>query len=78
MMMDKTLRLEVLSPATVRWSADGWRTVHETSTRDTGLGVHCADLLTKHVPVEGTLEFTFYWTQARRWENTNFLVAVTQ
>ncbi len=78
MMAGRTLRLEVLSPAMVRWSADGWRTVQETSTQDTGLGVHCADLLTKHVPVGGTMEFTFYWTQARRWENTNFLVAVTQ
>src|SRR6185503_6120293 len=32
------LRLEVLAPAIVHWSADGWRTVHDTETADTGIG----------------------------------------
>ena len=30
----------------VHWSVDGWRTVHDTATRDTTLGVHVVDLPT--------------------------------
>lgn len=37
-------RIQMRAQATVRWSGDGWRTVHDTATRDTGLGVHTADL----------------------------------
>jgi glucoamylase len=77
-MKGKTLRLEVLAPATVHWSNDGWRTVHDTPTNDTNLGVHCADLMTKHIPVNGTVEFTFYWTAAGKWEGRNFFVTVSQ
>jgi glucoamylase len=73
----KTLRVEVLAPALVHWSDDGWRTVHDTPTTDTGLGVHSADLVTKHIPVNGPVEFTFYWTVAREWENRNFSVTVS-
>ena len=45
----RTLRVETLAPAVVHWSVDGWRTVHDTPTRDTTLGVHVADLET-HAP----------------------------
>ena len=77
MMRGKTLRLEVLAPATVHWSDDGWRTVHDTPTKDTGLGVHCADLETEQMPAGGTVEFTFCWTAGGEWENRNFTVAVS-
>ncbi len=76
-MPGKTLRLEVLAQAMVHWSDDNWRTVHDTPTQDTGIGVHCTDLPTKHIPVGGTVTFTFYWAQAGRWENTNFSVTVS-
>lgn len=78
MPVGKTLRVEVLAPATVHWSDDGWRTVHDTPTKDTGLGVHCADLLTKHISVGGTVEFTFNWNEAQRWENTNFAIMISE
>ena len=48
----KLLRLEVLAPAVVRWSADDWLTTHDAPTRDTGLGVHVADL---HLPMTSRL-----------------------
>ncbi len=67
------LRIEVLAAATVHWSADGWRTVHDTPTRDSGLGVHWVDL----EPAAGeTLVFTFHWTDADRWEGMDFRVEV--
>jgi glucoamylase len=77
-MRGKTLRLEVLAPATVHWSDDGWRTMHDTPTKDSGVGVHCADLLLKHISVGGTVKFTFYWVDAGKWENTDFAVTIAE
>ena len=41
--------IETLAPAIVHWSVDDWRTVHDTATRDTTLGVHVADLRTRRM-----------------------------
>jgi len=72
----RTLRVETLAPATVRWSADGWRTVRDAATRDTGLGVHVADLPTGTLPPGSEIPFTFYWREAGRWEGTDFSVKI--
>ncbi len=68
----KTLRLEVLAPAVVRWSVDGWGTSHTNQTRDTGLGVHVADLPIGELPDGTILHFTFFWPEAGRWEGVDF------
>src|SRR5439155_17179107 len=46
----KTLRLITAAPATVRWSLDGWKTVNDTQTRDSGLGCWFSDLLAAQSP----------------------------
>jgi hypothetical protein len=38
----RTLRLETLAPAQVRWS-DGWRSSPDSPTHDAGLGVRVVD-----------------------------------
>jgi glucoamylase len=73
----KTLRVEVLARAKVHWSIDGWRTVQDTVTQDTGLGVHYADLVTKNIPEGGLVTFTFYWIESGRWEDKNYYVIVS-
>jgi glucoamylase len=72
----KTLRLVLLAPAMVHWSADGWTTSHDTNTRDTGLGVHVADLLTQALSADSVVSFTFYWRGSNRWENVDFEIRV--
>jgi glucoamylase len=67
------LRLELQAPAVVHWSPDGWRTVLDTPTRDTGLGLHVADL---DPGSGGRVAFTFRWTQVDRWEGSDFQVTV--
>jgi glucoamylase len=73
---NKTLRIETLAPAVVHWSADGWRTTLDTATRDTTLGVHLADLETRHLSWGDRVHLTFYWPEAQCWEEVDFLVCI--
>lgn len=70
----KLLRVEVLNPATIRWSADNWYTAHDIKTKDTGLGIHIADLPTDKLPAGTKVFFTFFWHKNKKWEGTNFKV----
>ncbi len=72
----KRLRIETLAPAVVHWSADDWKTSHDTDTRDTGLTVHVADLETGMLPEGSHVRFTVYWPEAGHWEGTDFMVSV--
>jgi glucoamylase len=72
----RILRVETRAPAVVHWSLDGWRSVHDTPTRDTTLGVHVADLQTLDLRVGDHVDLTFNWPEARRWEGTDFVVWV--
>jgi glucoamylase len=72
----RTLRVETLAPAVVHWSTDEWRTVHDTSMRDTTLGVHVCDLATSELRSGDRVHFTFYWPGADRWEGVDFLVCI--
>jgi glucoamylase len=78
MLAGKTLRIEVLAPAMVHWSTDNWRTVTDTDTRDTGLGLHVADLSTEKFKPETQIVFTFYWSEDRRWEGTDFSLQINE
>jgi glucoamylase len=68
----RTLRIETLVPAQVRWSTDDWQTVTEDTTRDSHLGVHVIDLPTAALPAGSIIRFTFYWPDAQKWEAKNF------
>jgi glucoamylase len=72
----KTLRVEVLAPAVVCWSADGWQTKRELEAQDMGLGVHVADLPTDELKIGMTVVFTFYWPDVGNWEGINFDVEI--
>lgn len=72
----KTLRVETLAPARLLWSTDGWQTNDASETRDTSLGVHVLDLPTSDLPDGATVNFTFYWPHAGRWEQTDYEVRV--
>jgi glucoamylase len=70
----KKLRIEVLAPAVVRWSADEWNTSHDADTAEVGFGVHLVDLPIQDAPRGARVRFTFYWRGARRWEGADFFV----
>lgn len=70
------LRIETTAVAVVHWSADGWATTQDRPTRDSGSGMHIADLPTGiHMPGTQIL-FTFHWLPDR-WEGSDYQVTIT-
>ena len=76
MPQNKKLRVSLMSPALVHWSGDHWQTTQDISTRDTGLGMHVADLPTERLSPGTEIVFTIYWVQEQVWEGVDFSVAV--
>lgn len=72
----KFLRIEVCAPALVHWTTDDWQTRFAKPTRDTGLGLHVADLPTNELTAGRSVQFTFEWPEAGHWEGTNFSVKI--
>ena len=72
----KLLRMETVTPARIHWSVDAWTTVHDSATRDSGVGLYLADLPTAQLSVGTEIIFTFYWPEVDRWEGNNFVVQV--
>lgn len=75
--VERTLRLEALVPFFVHWSSDGWHTLSDVPSWDTGLGQHVVDLPTGSLLVGTAIDFTFYWSEVGRWEGGDFRVVVT-
>ncbi len=74
----RTLRVETLKPARIRWSADAWTTFEDIETRDTGLGLHVADLATATLPPDREVVFTCFWRLTAQWAGEDFRVTVIQ
>jgi glucoamylase len=74
----QVLRLETLAACVVRWSADGWTTVHDSPSSATGLDVWVTDLPTGGLTPGATVVFTFRWSAVNRWEQVNFDVTVAE
>lgn len=72
----KDLRIDCLSCARIRWSADNWKTKRDVETTDSGLGVHYALLHTAQFESGAPVDFTFFWPEAGHWEGRNFTVGV--
>ncbi len=52
--------------------------MQDTKTRDTGLGIHIADLPTDKLPPGAQVLFTFFWPDADRWEGVDFAVTIAE
>lgn len=72
----KILRIQCLTPAKIHWTSDNWTTIHDTLTLDSGIGIHYADLPTAALTPAQSVIYTFYWQDAKKWENKNFSLPV--
>jgi glucoamylase len=73
----RILRVEALARATIVWGVDGWQHVQELEAVEVGLGVRVADLATTSLSAGSCVDFTFFWVDGGRWEQTDFRVVVT-
>jgi len=69
------LRIQAGAPFRLRWSRDDWGTVEDSRSTPTSLGIEYFDIA---IPPQesGLIRFTFFWTDAGRWEGRDFEVAV--
>jgi len=72
----KALRIEVMTEAIIHWTDDDWLTSNNLATRYSGLGVFVGDIFQKNEGLDEII-FTFFWKDAKRWENKNFVVKVS-
>jgi glucoamylase len=74
----RVLRLELLVPARVRFTLDGWRSWADIDARDTGVGVWVVDVPgSDRLGPGAAIDFTFWWPEAGHWEGRNLRVAVS-
>lgn len=76
MQRGRTLRIELLEAARVRYSFDDWQTNHEMQTLDTGLGVFIADIPTTDLPVGAGVIFTWHWTDREVPQGEDYTVTI--
>jgi glucoamylase len=72
-------RLRILADThfLLRWTMDGWNTVHNTESRYIGYVGHFLDLATEPSQ-KGRITFTFQWQADCRWQGENFEVELEQ
>jgi glucoamylase len=62
--------------ATIRWTMDGWHTVHDTSTTDSGMRLHHAELNSRDLTSNSRIDFTYRFRDSGQWAGKNFSVTV--
>ena len=72
-----TLRVQVPAPFRLHWTDDEWRTVKDTESAATTLGIEFFD-----IPItaaqQAPIRFTFFWPKSNSWEGRDYLVEVGQ
>ena len=68
------LAIALPRPAVVHWGRDGWRSISEETTSETGLGYHVAALNTASAPPGTRIEFTWRWQDTGEWHGRDYAV----
>jgi glucoamylase len=63
-------------PGVVHWGLDGWTDVADTETRDTGLGLHAADLDLRGLAPGRHVDFTWRGREPGNWVGRDFRIEV--
>jgi len=69
------LRIQAQAPFRLHWSNDEWRTVKDTSSSSTRLGVEFVDIPIVEAQ-QAPVRFTFFWTTSNHWEERDFMVSI--
>jgi glucoamylase len=60
----------------LRWTSDDWTSAHDSESQANPLGIDHVDLTELTTTSGMIVEFTFFWIDANRWEEQNYLIAV--
>lgn len=71
------LRVELCEEAMLRWSDDGWRTIHDTKLAEIGLGVFAVELPVQTLKPGAQIRFTWQRKQDGSWRGQDYAVSVT-
>ena len=69
------LRVQAGAPFLLHWTRDDWGTTEDSHSTPTPLGIEYFDIATPPQR-SGRVRFTFFWTDAGRWEERDFSVDV--
>ncbi|MCL4436546.1 MAG: glycoside hydrolase family 15 protein [Thaumarchaeota archaeon] len=70
-----TLRVQAHDPFILHWSSDGWKSIQDTKSSSTSLGVEFVDIPTTQ-DQQGSIKFTFLWTKSNTWEGRDYEVTI--
>jgi glucoamylase len=73
----RALRLDFPEPSQVHWSIDGWQTRWDVRTRDTGIGIHTAELATDGLVPGHVIVFTWMNLASGEWIGQDHSVVVS-
>jgi glucoamylase len=70
-----TLRVQAPASFTLHWSKDGWKTIEDTTSNFTAIGIEFVDILISESQ-ESPIKFTFLWTKTSQWEGRDYEVSI--
>ncbi len=71
----QTLFIALFEPCTIHWGINGWQSIQDTVTRDTGLGIHVAKLETQAL-ISGQIDFTTWCTDRGEWLGRDYTITL--
>ena len=69
------LRIQAPDEFVLHWSVDNWKTVNDTNSTRTILGVEFVDIMT-HKNQTNPIRFTFFWRSKSTWEGKDYSIAI--
>jgi glucoamylase len=69
------LRVQAHDPFMLHWSSDEWKTIQDTKSTSTSLGIEFVDIPTTQ-DQQGSIKFTFLWTNSTKWEGRDYEVII--
>jgi glucoamylase len=70
------LRMQADAAFRLHWSGDGWKTVHDTDSTLSPLGISYADVSAFKATPGACLDFTLFWPDSDRWEGANYSISI--
>jgi glucoamylase len=75
MVAGEVLRIQAQAAFLLHWTSNEWEISQDSVSIATGLGTHFADIRVSSQQ-KAPLRFTFFWTEAQRWEGRDYEVEV--